>query len=207
MSISPLIVSNSGVPRTASSRIRSKVFGPRSWCAMPRVGVSTRPFRNRQLVDIAAFKRRKRAYSTRTARMPSSIACKSAPVNWPLTRQGLFQQSLNEGTAGSHRHPALSRRASASGKRIRSCWAAIDPAFGTVDSLPIWISSSHRTTSRRGAARPPVPPAHAPEQREHRFHDILDVRAERGRLKHLAEREVGQRVQTAKLDLLGERFL
>ena len=50
-SISPLIVSKSGVPRTASSQIRSKAFGPRSWCAMPRAGVSTRPFRNRRLVD------------------------------------------------------------------------------------------------------------------------------------------------------------
>ena len=68
---------------------------------------------DRRLVDIAAFKRRKRADSTRTARMPSSIACKSAPVNWPLSPAGPFQQSLNEGTAGSHRHPALEPHAPA----------------------------------------------------------------------------------------------
>jgi hypothetical protein len=47
-SISPLIESNSRVPRTASSQIRSKTFGPPFWCATPQDGVSIRHFRDRR---------------------------------------------------------------------------------------------------------------------------------------------------------------
>src|ERR1700722_14995829 len=58
-----------------------------------------------------------------------------------------------------------------------------------------------------GALAGILPAAYAPEQREHRLHDVFDVRAERGRLKNLAKRDVRQGLQAPKLDLLGERFL
>ena len=109
--------------------------------------------------------------------------------------------SRHSGLVASARSEALFRRRAGRASGPRASHSVSSTRAPPVAPRRLW--QIFATTRTRGL----LPSAHAPEQRVHRFHDVFDVRAERGRLKNLAKRDVGQSFQAPKLDLLGEHFL